>query len=249
MLWLLALLISALAFIFSMLGLGGAMVYNPLMVWFGYDFKTVVVPTGLLLNGLTAASAAWTYHRERMIDFPAALPLILASTLGAPVGAYLSQFVPTQTLLALFSLAVAAAGLRMLLPARRPEPEAVRGTRAQRMALGIGLGLGVGVIAGLLGIGGGFLIVPLLMMMGYPMKTAAATTAFTVVFSSISGFAGHLALGHIDWGLMAMSSAAVLVGSQLGSRTMVSRMQPAHLRRLFGVVLLAIAARLIYGLS
>ena len=89
---------------------------------------------------------------------------------------------------------VAAAGLRMLLSGRRPEPDAVRGTRAQRVALGIGLRLGIGVIAGLLGIGGGFLIVPLLMLMDYPMKTAAATTAFTVVFSSVRGFAGHLAL-------------------------------------------------------
>lgn len=52
-----------------MLGLGGALVYNPLMVWFGYDFKSVVVPTGLLLNGLTAASAAWAYYRREMIDF------------------------------------------------------------------------------------------------------------------------------------------------------------------------------------
>jgi uncharacterized membrane protein YfcA len=50
--YVLPLLFMVIAFVFSMLGLGGAMVYNPLLVWFGFDFKAVVVPTGLLLNGL-----------------------------------------------------------------------------------------------------------------------------------------------------------------------------------------------------
>ncbi len=85
MLAFIALLFFALAFIFSMLGLGGAMVYNPILVWFGFDFKEVVVPTGLLLNGLTAASAAWVYYRQRMIDFHISLPLVITSAIAAPL--------------------------------------------------------------------------------------------------------------------------------------------------------------------
>ena len=179
-------LISLLAFIFSMLGLGGAMVYNPIMVWFGYDFKSVVVPTGLLLNGVTALSAAWVYYRKRMIDFTVAVPLIITSAIGAPLGAFSTQFLSTQILLAFFSAAVIFAGGRMLFVSKSSEPDHIRGTEQQRVIIGGLLGFGIGFIAGMLGVGGGFLIVPLLIVMGFPTKTAAATSAFTVIFSSFT---------------------------------------------------------------
>ncbi len=118
----------------------------------------------------------------------------------------------------------------------------------QRVILGGSLGLGIGAIAGLLGIGGGFLIVPFLIWMGYPTKTAAATSAFTVVFSSVTGFLGHLAVGHFDWVLMVPAAAAVILGSQVGARFMHDRMQPRRLRQMFGVLLLFVAAKLVLGL-
>lgn len=245
---LLVTLIFILAFIFSMLGLGGAMVYNPLMVWFGYDFKSVVVPTGLLLNGLTAVSAAWAYYRKGMIDFSVALPLVITSALGAPAGAYFTQFISTNVLLGLFAVAVVFAGGRMLLVSKATDPDTMRGTPRQRMLWGAGLGFGIGFIAGMLGIGGGFLIVPLLMAMGYPTKIAAATSAFTVVFSSFTGFLGHLAVGHFDWAFMLTLSVAVVIGSQIGARVMATQMKPRQIKQMFGVVLLFVGLKMIWGL-
>ena len=245
---LLTTLIFILAFIFSMLGLGGAMVYNPLMVWFGYDFKSVVVPTGLLLNGLTAISAAWAYYRKGMIDFSVALPLVITSALGAPAGAYFTQFISTNVLLGLFAAAVVFAGGRMLLVSKTAEPDTMRGTARQRVLWGAGLGFGIGFIAGMLGIGGGFLIVPLLMAMGYPTKIAAATSAFTVVFSSFTGFLGHLAVGHFDWAFMLTLSIAVVIGSQIGARVMAAQMKPRQIKQMFGVVLLFVGLKMIWGL-
>ncbi|MCD6400544.1 MAG: sulfite exporter TauE/SafE family protein [Anaerolineales bacterium] len=241
-------LILVLSFIFSMLGLGGAMVYNPIMVWFGYDFKEVVVPIGLLLNGLTAASAAWVYYRRKMIDFSVALPIVITSALGAPLGAYVTQLISTNWLLWLFSISVLFAGGRMILGTGSAEPEQIRGTHTQRAIWGAMLGFGIGIIAGLLGIGGGFLIVPLLMMMGYPTKTAAATSAFTVVFSSVTGFLGHLAVGHYNWKLMVFAAIAVIIGSQVGARIMHNNMRPRTLKLIFGTVLLFIAGKMIWSL-
>lgn len=243
-----AVLFFFLAFIFSMLGLGGAMVYNPILVWFGYDFKSVVVPTGLLLNGLTAASAAWAYYRKGMVDFSVALPLVITSALAAVAGAYVTQFISTAVLLGLFAAAVLFAGGRMILVSKASEPEAVRGTARQRAIWGAALGLGIGFIAGMLGIGGGFLIVPLLMAMGYPTKIAAATSAFSVVFSSFTGFFGHLAVGHVDWGLMLTLAVAVVIGSQVGAHVMTTRMKPRQLKQMFGAVLLIIGVKMIWGL-
>jgi uncharacterized membrane protein YfcA len=241
--------IGILAFVFSMLGLGGAMVYNPIMVWFGYDFKSVVVPTGLLLNGVTALSAAWVYYRQRMIDFRVAFPLIITSAIGAPVGAYFTQFIPTQTLLAIFSMAIIFAGGRMLLFSKSSEPDYIRGTKQQRLTIGGILGFGIGFIAGMLGVGGGFLIVPLLITMGFPTKTAAATSAFIVIFSSFTGFIGHLAVGHFDWQLMVFSVISVFIGSQLGAHTMYIHMKPRQLKQMFGIVLILIALKLIWGIA
>ena len=248
MLVILVLLIFALSVLFSMLGLGGAMVYNPLMVWFGYDFKSVVAPTGLLLNALTAASAAWVYYRNRLINFSVGIPLTVAATLGAPLGAWFTAWIPTRTLLFIFSWIVALTGLRMLLQSQRPEANEPRGTPKEHVLVGVMVGLGVGALAGMLGIGGGFLFVPLLLQLGYPTKVAAATTALAVVFSSFSGLLGHLAAGHWEPRLMLWASIAVLVGSQIGARVMTHRMKGVHLKRMFGIVLLFIAAKLLWGL-
>lgn len=105
-------------------------------------------------------------------------------------------------------------------------------------------GLGVGAIAGLLGIGGGFLFVPLLIAVGYPTKQAAATTAFAVVFSSFSGFAGHVAVGHVHWPLLLGAGVAVVVASQLGAWLMHRRLKARWIKQGFGLLLLAIALKL-----
>lgn len=136
----------------------------------------------------------------------------------------------------------------MLLVSKAAEPEAVRGTARQRALWGAALGLGIGFIAGILGIGGGFLIVPLLMLMGYPTKIAAATSAFTVVFSSATGFLGHLAVGHFDWTLMISLAIVVIIGSQLGARVMAAQMKPRQLKQMFGAVLLFVGLKLIWSL-
>jgi uncharacterized membrane protein YfcA len=245
---LLILLIGALALVFSMLGLGGALVYNPLMVWFGYDFKAVVIPTGLLLNVLTVASATWVYYRRKIIDFAIGVPLMLTSALGAFLGAYLTEYLPVAALLWMLALFILFAAAQMLFRSNAAEPEQVRGTARQRALWGGLIGLAIGLLSGMLGVGGGVLIVPLLMWMGYPTKTAAATTAFTVVFSSLTGVFGHLAVGHFDWTLMLALGAAVIVGSQIGARLMHSKASPVLIKRLFGLVLIFVAAKMIFDL-
>lgn len=236
--------ILLLALVFSMLGLGGAMLYVPVLHWFGYDFKTVAIPTGLLLNGVTVLSAAIVYLRARMVDVRGALPMVITSFIGAPLGAVLTRYVPTQTLVLLFALGMVFAGGRMLLTASRPDKDRLLPQRIRFWLMGAG-GLGIGMIAGLLGIGGGFLFVPLMLALGYPTKQAAATSAFVVIFSSFSGFAGHLAEGHYNWPLMLTATVAVIVGSQAGALLMKEKMKARWIKQMFACVLLAAAAKLL----
>lgn len=240
-------IIFLLAVLFSMLGLGGSMLYNPVFKWFGYNFKTVAIPTGLLLNGVTALSAAIYFLRAKMVDVKGSIPLIITSFIGAPLGAVLTRFVPTRLLLILFVIGMVFAAVRMLFVSGRKEPETMIPLR-KRLILTGAAGFGIGMIAGMLGLGGGFLIVPMLLAMGYPTKKAAATSSFAVVFSSFSGFAGHVAEGHFEPGLMIGCLVAVVIGSRLGAQFMNEKMKPQLIKRMFGVVLLGVALKLTLGL-
>jgi len=238
-------LILLLAFVFSMLGLGGAMLYIPVLHWFGYDFKSVAIPTGLLLNGITALSAAIYYLRAKMVDIKGGIPLIVTSFVGAPLGAYFTRLVPTGTLILLFAISMVFAGGRMLLVSGRPESERMMENRRRIFLMGIG-GFFIGFIAGLLGVGGGFLFVPMMMAMGYKTKEAAATSAFVVIFSSFSGFVGHLSEGHYEWPLMIATAIAVVIGSQFGAKVMTEKMKAKWIKQIFAVVLLGVAAKLLW---
>ena len=237
-------LILVLAFVFSMLGLGGAMLYIPVFHWFGFDFKSVAIPTGLLLNGITALSAAIYYLRAKMVDIKGGIPLIISSFIGAPLGAYFTRLVPTETLILLFAISMIFAGGRMLLVSSRPDKERMMDLKLRIMLMSTG-GFFIGFIAGLLGVGGGFLFVPMMMSMGYKTKEAAATSAFVVIFSSFSGFAGHLAEGHYEWPLMVATTIAVIIGSQFGAKVMKEKMKAKWIKQMFAVVLLGVAAKLL----
>ncbi|MDA8091010.1 MAG: sulfite exporter TauE/SafE family protein [Nitrospiraceae bacterium] len=236
-----------LAFIFSMLGLGGAMLYVPLFHIFGFNFKAVAIPTGLLLNMISSVSASSVYLRSKMVDIKGAIPLIVSAFIGAPVGAYLTRMVPTRVLILLFSIAMLFVGGRMLFVAASPEKQDMMQFRNRFLLMGMG-GFAIGLIAGLLGVGGGFLFAPLMLAIGYPTKRAAATSSFVVIFSSFSGFTGHVAEGHLNWPLMISTAVAVLIGSQIGAKVMKEKMKAKWIKQLYAIVLLAVAAQLLFKL-
>ena len=236
-------LVFALAFLFSMLGLGGALLYVPLFKWFGYDYKRVAIPTALFLNGLTALSASSCYLRSKMVDVKGALPMIATSFLGAPLGAWCTHQVPTDVLILLFSVGMIVAGSRMWLTSGRAESKALAPFRQRVLTTGLA-GWFIGFLAGLLGIGGGFLFVPVLLALGYPTKKAAATSSFIVIFSSFSGFLGHAAEGHYHWPLLAGCAVAGVPASQLGALVMRHKMKARWIKQIFGVVLIGVAIKL-----
>lgn len=239
-------IIFAASFLFAMLGLGGGMVYVPVLKWAGFPVKEIAIPLGLLLNGLNTLLALIPYARKKLVDWKGGMAMAAAAFIFAPIGAYTAQFVPVKTLLIFFAIAVLAAAFRMLLFARQPEPEEIM-PLLKRSLIGGGVGSFAGFMGGMLGLGGGFIIAPILMWMGYRTKQAAATTAFVVTFSSFSGYMGHVAEGHFNWTLTIIVVIAVIIGSQLGGSFMSTKAKPKWVKQLYAVVLLAIAIKLIVG--
>jgi uncharacterized membrane protein YfcA len=231
------------AFVFSMLGMGGSQVYIPILFWAGLDFKTEAIPLGMLLNVVNTASAAAVYAARKFVAWRTALPFAVAMVVFPPLGAWVNLKLRTDYVVVVFALFTAAAAVLMLSgwrPRRRPE------SFGGRAALGLAGGGTLGFFAGLIGRGGGSFVVPLLYIAGLEAKAAAATSAFVVSFSGTSSFLSHLATAaRPDWPLWGLCVGAVFAGSQIGSRLMARRIPARVVRRVFAVVLLAISATLI----
>lgn len=239
-------LVFAVATVFSMLGLGGGMLYVPLFKWLELPLKTVAIPLGLLLNGATSASALVRYAREGLVDFRGGLPVAIGAVVLAPIGAWCMGFLPQTTLLFLFAAFTALAGAYSLRSGG--SESAAPPPAGQRLWIGLAVGGFNGFVGGLLGVGGGFLIAPMLMYLGFPTKQAVATTSFIVTLASISGFAAHAAAGHLDPTLTFLTVIAAIAGAQLGAWFMARRAKPAWVKRLYGGLLLAVAAKLVWDM-
>lgn len=232
------------SFVLTMVGLGGGLVFSPVFVVLGLPVPAAV-SASLFLNGIAAFSAGITYYRKKMIDLKTAVPLLVSSTLTAPLGAFLTGAFDLRLFSVIMAVVIFLAALRMLFSGRA-DPE-VHEAPARGGVIGGGvIGLGVGLMAGLLGIGGGVLIVPLLIYgLRMPAKKAAATSIFIVVFSSFSGFAAHVSLSGVDWGFVLPAAVFSFAGGQLGSRIMAGRLNSVVIRRILGGVLLVLFVKIL----
>ncbi len=144
------------------------------------------------------------------------------------------------------AIVLAAAGARMLAS---PPREAGGGGPAApaRILSGIGIGACIGLMGGLLGIGGGVFIVPLLIYaLKTPTKVAVASSTFIVCFSSLTGFLGYASLQSIDWRFILPAAVASFAGGRAGARIMSARLKPRTIRIAFSLVLFAMCAKLLH---
>jgi hypothetical protein len=125
-------------------------------------------------------------------------------------------------------------------------PPASRTVRSAAAEVGVGTGVGgvAGFLGGLLGVGGGNIILPGLTWSGLDAKVAAGTTALVVVFSSLSGFLGHVAVGSLDPTFVAVMAVLAAAGSGVGAYVMRTRLTSPQLKRFIGILLLVIAAKM-----
>ena len=234
--------------VFSMLGLGGGLVYFPLLFFLGFPVH-IAISTSLLLNGLTTLSATLIYIKEKMVDLRVAIPLIISSGIGAPIGAYVTAYVDVRIILSSVALLLILGAFRMWF-SMKPKEELKEINLLRKIFYSLVIGFSIGFIAGLLGIGGGIFIGPLLiLMLKLPVKVSVATTAFIVVFSSFTGFLAHYSIGHFDPTSALPVALCAFIGGQIGSRIMVRKLSEVMIRRMFSILLLVIAIKLILKLK
>ncbi len=230
--------------IFSMLGLGGAIIYTPLFFWLGLPLL-IAIPMALFLNMITAASASMTYLKLKLVNTKMAFPIISASVLGALIGSYLVRLIDTKIIIVLLSIILFSASIRMLF--FNNISFSVETNVKKKRIVGAGAGFPIGVISSLVGIGGGTFVVPLLLILGFETKNAVATSSFIITFMSLSGFLGHMGFGNqeLDISMLFYAGAAAFIGAQTGSRVIFKHASSRTINRMFAMVLLIVVIKLL----
>lgn len=120
----LSLLLFVLSFLAGMMGLGVAFIATPVLGLFGFELKHVIMPWSLWLNGLTAISGAVAFARARMFDWRTAIPLLIISTILAPLGVYILQFASTTVVWWIYVVVLIFVAYRMAFPPKMDHSKA-----------------------------------------------------------------------------------------------------------------------------
>jgi mycothiol synthase len=230
----------------GLLGGGGSILTVPLLVYIaGLDAKEAIA-TSLLVVGVTSLAALVPHARAGRVRWRTGAIFGAAAMAGAYAGGRIAEFIPGTVLLVAFALMMVATAVAMIRGRARQDAAGPgsgsaagdAGGSASVRELPVKLvlleGVVVGLVTGLVGAGGGFLVVPALVLLGgLPMPVAVGTSLLVIAMKSFAGLAGYLSSVSIDWGLAAAVTAMAVLGS-IGGALLSGRVPQDRLRQGFG---------------
>lgn len=221
------------------LGLGGALLATPLIRFLGVSPHLAIGTTVPVLLP-TTLTGAWTYHRSGFVDLRAAGWTALAGAFGAVGGAFATRADKDGHVLMLMTAVV----LGVLALRSLPRPSEQDGPSKEPLRAPVafaGLGIVAGFFSGLLGIGGGFLLVPAFMRwFRLPIKTALGTSLAVITVTSIPNMVAQTVVGNVDWEVAGLLALGVIPGAFAGARLAI-RADEKVLRTVVVVMVLALA--------
>jgi uncharacterized protein len=221
--------------VLGLLGSGGTMVIVPALVYAAHVDPHEAVVISLVVVAATGPVAAWQHRRAGHVHLRASLTFAAASVPASFLGARLSRDLEGRYLMLLFAAMMVASALGVLL--RRGEP-AVGSPAPRRL---VAVAAVVGLATGAVGSGGGFLVVPALVVFAaMPMRDAIGASLVVVTLNTLAALVGKLGGPPIDWELTLAFTAMAVAGSVLGF-ALARRTSVARLRSAFAIVVLAAA--------
>ncbi|CAN5882857.1 sulfite exporter TauE/SafE family protein [soil metagenome] len=233
----------------GLLGGGGSILAVPILVYaLGFGAKQAIA-AGLAVVGLTSLFGAAQHWREGRVRLRVALVFGPIAAIGAYLGAHLAGFMSGALQLSLFAAVMLVAAFFMFGNGGSEEggrKDHSDGSIARMLLRFAVPGMGVGVLTGLVGVGGGFLIVPALVLLGgVPMEAAVGTSLLVIAMNSFAGFAGYLGKTELLWGFMLLFAGLAVAGSFAGAHLV--RFVPQHaLKRGFAAFLGVMALFILY---
>lgn len=216
----------------GLFGGGGSILMVPLLSYVAKMPAPEAIATSLLVVGATSAATLVPHAFKKNVRFGPGLTFAAASMIGAYAGGLLAKGIPVAVLMIGFAGIMIASARGMILGRKQP-------VRKLSCWLFLPIGLGIGLLTGLLGAGGGFLIVPALVLLaGLPMGQAVGTSLLVIALNSMAGVAGQLNSVAVNWPLSAGLVATAILGSLAGAR-LAHGINEKVLRRGFGWFVLA----------
>jgi uncharacterized protein len=222
--------------LYGVFGVGGSSFATPVLGLLGVPgLVAIVAPLPAAIPA--AVLGATQYARREEVEWPIARWCIAGGLPGTVVGALLSRVVGADSLLIASGVVLGIVGARMLLPV--DEADRVRGRARRRRNFVVAVAFVIGVFTGLLANGGGFLLVPLfVVVLGLTMPESAGTSLVVIAVLAIPTLVTHWALGHVDWSVAGAFGLGAVPGVLAGTR-LTARARSETLRRSFAVLLIA----------
>lgn len=227
--------------VFALGGVGSAVALVPLLNMMGLPFS-LSKAIGLFVNTSTTIMASIMNLKRKVLDVRFTFPLAISLMLFAPVGAYLSQYVD-EKIMKWMLVGFLIFSASMMLFGKKEAKAAYQ----KKWVLYL-IGASVGVFSGLVGVGGGSLILPLLIMLGYDAKKMAVAVSFIIPFSTFSAFLMYANTIHIDYILLIVTAIAAVLGGFIGNRVMHFRLDSKQIKKIIAILLYLIAFKLGYSL-
>jgi len=235
-----SLLTFFLSILFSMGGTGSGVALIPILHFLGLDF-TLAKTIGLFAGATTTITSSIMNIKRKVVDYKSVFPIALMMLLFAPIGAYSSRFIDEEVVKFLFMLMLFYSATMMLFGKKKALFH-VEG----RMALFI-VGALVGLLAGLLGVGGGNILIPLLALLGFAPKKVAVAVSFVVPFSALGSFFTYASYIELDWVLLGLVALSAIVGGYIGNYLMHFKLNQAQIKKLMAVILYLLALKLLFS--
>jgi len=233
--------LGILSVVSGMLGLGVAFSAIPFLAFFLPDLIHQVQPLSLLLNGVTALFAVFGFAKSGLVDWKKALSLAVITTVSTPLGAWIVQYTPVMIVWIAYLASVFYLAYRLFRPVKeRPGEENFR--------LALILAVPISILSGLLGIGPGFLLMPTLIIVGFPAKKAAGINALAVMPPSFSALIPHLGKAHWDLSLTVTLLLIGAAGSYVGARLTSLYIPGERLKQGFGILIVIMTLYKIFTL-
>jgi uncharacterized protein len=258
-----AVLIFAVAFIYSNLGLGGGLLFVPILLSTGVPSSDIAVPVSLTLTIATAASSVVNHHRRGLVDFRLGEVLVGGALLGAVIGTFFTLVVLNERAFrAFFAAVLFLFGSYMIRDwvrsARSVDEDRDALLTRPRVASTAVATVGSGFLSGSMGIGGGLLNVPLLVyILGRKTRKAIGTSSLLIIPTAAVGFVAYavdLAIRPSGFTipeayfLIPVLMPVVFIGSYLGSRWGLEKLKTRSVALIFIIVLFVAAGKLVYDL-
>ncbi|MCK4840776.1 MAG: sulfite exporter TauE/SafE family protein [Methylococcales bacterium] len=244
-------LATVIGILLGLLGGGGSILTVPVLVYLTDLSTKSAIITSLIVVCLTSSIAVINYARAKKVCWKTGSTFGAAGMIGAFIGGRISAYVPDPILLVLFAMVMVIASIAMFKD-KKADNDATPCLELNFCPMNLPVsailfdGLLVGLVTGLVGVGGGFLLVPALTLLaGLPIQSAIGTSLFIIVLQSAAALAGHANHMAIDIELTSLVTGCAIVGSFIGSN-LSGKINAVYLKKGFGGFVFCLGSFLLY---